>query len=131
MFNKKNSRMAVAALALTLGGFGAAHAANVAKGKSVFAAQCAACHSAAAGQNGIGPSLAGIYGKPAASTKGFMFSPALKSSHIVWTSAALDKFLANPQADVPGTKMPYMGMSSAKQRADVVAYIKTLGATAK
>ncbi|MGC9269265.1 c-type cytochrome [Acidiphilium sp.] len=103
-----------------------AHAADAAKGKSIFAAQCASCHSVAPGQNGIGPSLAGIYGKPAASTPGFDFSPALKSAHIVWTAAALDKFIANPQADVPGTKMPYMGMTNAADRADVVAYLASL-----
>jgi cytochrome c len=130
MLDMKNSLIATIALAGALGGLGTAQAANVAKGKSVFAAQCAACHSVAPGQNGIGPSLAGIYGKPAASTKGFMFSPALKSSHIVWTSAALDKFLANPQGDVAGTKMPYMGMPNAEKRADVVAYVKSLGTKA-
>lgn len=105
---------------------GTAHAADSAHGKSVFAAQCAACHSAAAGQNGIGPTLAGVYGKPAASTPGFKFSPALKSAHIVWTATALNKFLANPQGDVPGTKMPYMGMANAADRADVIAYLASL-----
>ncbi|MCF3947577.1 c-type cytochrome [Acidiphilium iwatense] len=105
---------------------GAMPAGNAAKGKTIFSAQCAACHSVAAGQNGIGPSLYGVYGKPAASVKGFQFSPALKSAHIVWTAAALDKFLANPQADVPGTKMPYMGMPNAANRADVIAYLATL-----
>ncbi|MDD2861141.1 MAG: c-type cytochrome [Acidiphilium sp.] len=102
-------------------------AGNTAKGKTIFSAQCASCHSVAAGQNGIGPSLYGVYGKPAASVTGFQFSPALKSAHIVWTVAALDKFLKNPQADVPGTKMPYMGMPNAAKRADVIAYLATLG----
>lgn len=105
---------------------GAMPAGNVAKGKTIFGAQCAACHSVAAGQNGIGPSLDGVYGKPAASVTGFQFSPALKSAHIVWTAAALDKFLTNPQADVPGTKMPFMGMSNAQKRTNVIAYLATL-----
>jgi cytochrome c len=101
-------------------------AGNAAKGKTIFSAQCAACHSVVAGQNGIGPSLNGVYGKPAASVTGFQFSPALKYAHIVWTATALDKFLANPQADVPGTKMPFMGMPNAQKRADVIAYLATL-----
>ena len=106
---------------------GAMPGGNAAKGKTIFSAQCAACHSVVAGQNGIGPSLNDVYGDPAASVPGFQFSPALKSAHIVWTAAALDKFLANPQADVPGTKMPYMGMPNAQKRADVIAYLATVG----
>ncbi|CAG4920885.1 unnamed protein product [Acidocella sp. C78] len=115
--------LALAAGALSIAG---AHAANVAHGEALFQAQCAACHSAKAGQNGIGPSLAGIYGAKAAASAGFQFSPALKHSGIVWNADTLSKFLANPQADVPGTKMPYMGMPNATDRADVVAYLKTL-----
>ena len=129
-----NNHIVVAALAaLAMGGLagsaqaGALPAGNTAAGKAVFAAQCSTCHSAVQGQNGIGPSLYGVAGKAAASTPGFQFSPALKSAHIVWTDAALDKFLKNPQADVPGTKMPYMGMPNAQKRADVIAYLATLG----
>ncbi|SIQ99963.1 MULTISPECIES: c-type cytochrome [Acidiphilium] len=107
---------------------GCAQAGNAAHGKAIFADQCASCHSATPGQNGIGPSLAGIYGKPAASTAGFNFSPALKAAHIVWNDAALDKFLANPQGDVTGSKMPYMGMPDAADRADVIAYLASLKA---
>lgn len=130
MFKRLVIPVLVAALpAIALAG--AMPAGNAAKGKSIFAAQCAACHSVAAGQNGIGPSLDGVYDKPAASVTGFQFSPALKSAHIVWTAAALDKFLANPQADVPGTKMPYMGMPNPAKRADVIAYLETLGGAGK
>ncbi len=103
-----------------------ASAADVAKGKELFSEQCAACHSVQPGQNGIGPTLAGIYDKPAASTPGFEFSGALKASKIVWTASALDKFLEDPQSDVPGTKMPYMGLANAAERADVIAYLETL-----
>jgi cytochrome c len=116
-------------IAVAAGAFciASAQAANVAHGKALFQAQCAACHSVSPGQNGIGPSLAGVYGAKAAATPGFQFSPALKKSGIVWNASTLDKFLANPQADVPGTKMPYMGMANATDRADVVAYLQTLG----
>jgi cytochrome c len=106
-------------------------ASDAAKGKTIFAAQCAACHSVQKGQNGIGPSLYGVYGQPAAATPGYQFSPALKSAHITWTKSALDKFLTNPQGDVPGTKMPYMGMANAGDRQDVIAYLASLGAGGK
>ncbi len=106
---------------------GASPTGNAVKGKAIFSAQCASCHAAAAGQNGIGPSLYDVYGEPAAHTAGFQFSPALKAAHIVWTPAALNKFITNPQADIPGTKMPYMGLANAQKRADVIAYLATLG----
>lgn len=119
------SALAAAAMAASAGP--AFAAANAAKGKSLFQAQCAACHSVQKGQNGIGPSLYGVYGQPAAAAPGYQFSSAMKSSHITWTKSALDKFLANPQKDVPGTKMPYMGMANAADRQDVIAYLATLG----
>lgn len=103
---------------------GVAHAAGDAKaGADVFQSQCAMCHSVTAGAVGIGPSLAGIVGKPAASTPGYDFSPALKAAKLTWTPAELDTFLAAPQTTVPGTKMPYMGLTDATQRADVEAYL--------
>ena len=103
---------------------GVAQASNAAQGKVIFDAQCAACHSVKPGVNGIGPSLYGVYGKPAAHVAGFVFSAALKNSHLVWNKVTLSKFLANPQAVVPGTKMPYLGLPSASKRAEVIAYLK-------
>jgi cytochrome c len=101
-----------------------AHAAGDAKaGEAVFQSQCAMCHSMTPGTAGIGPSLAGIYGKRAASTPGYDFSPALKAAKLTWTSDSLNTFLAAPQTTVPGTKMPYMGLTDPVQRADVVAYL--------
>ncbi len=114
------------AVMLPLGSAAANAAGNVTAGAAVFQSQCAMCHSASPGVQGIGPSLAGVYNKPAAATAGFQFSPALTSAHLVWNAAALDKFLAGPQSDVPGTKMPYAGLPDAGQRADVIAYLASL-----
>jgi cytochrome c2 len=103
---------------------GVAHAAGDATaGAAVFQSQCAMCHSMTPGAVGIGPSLAGIVGKPAASGGGYDYSPALKSAKLTWDAPTLDKFLAAPQSTVPGTKMPYMGLTDATQRADVEAYL--------
>jgi cytochrome c len=108
----------------------AAQAAGDAKaGAAVYQAQCAMCHAVTPGIVGIGPSLAGIYGKPAASGGGYDYSSALMGAHIVWTSDALGKFLTSPQADVAGTKMPFAGLTDATQRADVIAYIASLPAS--
>ncbi len=119
--------IALAALLAQLASVGAAQAAgSVSAGAQVYANQCAMCHSNQPGGQGIGPSLAGVYGKPAASQAGYDFSPALKAAHLIWNDATLNKFLAAPQATVPGTKMPYAGLTNAAQRANVIAYLASI-----
>src|SRR5262245_31676593 len=73
-------------------------------GKQVFA-RCAACHSTRPGENEIGPSLAGVFGRKSGSEPGYNYSPALKAASITWDEHTLDQFLTNPAADVHGTKM--------------------------
>ncbi len=109
---------------------GAAHAAgDPAKGQIVFQAQCAACHSISPGVTLFGPSLAVVYGKPAGGTKGYAYSQALLNAHLTWDDATLDKFIASPQTDVPGTRMPFAGLSDPAQRADLIAYLAQLAQT--
>jgi cytochrome c len=96
------------------------------KGESGFV-QCAACHPAAAGQpHGVGPNLHGRFGQPIAGTPGFVFSRALRKRQGVWSEAELDRWLADPQAYAPGTKMAYAGMKDPDQRRAVIEYLKTL-----
>ena len=90
-------------------------------------AQCSVCHTVTkGGLNGIGPNVYGVVGRKAGSVAGFNYSTALKKSGKVWTPAALDKWLTNPAAFVPGSRMPYAGMADAKKRAEIIAYLKTL-----
>jgi cytochrome c len=84
---------------------------------------CAACHKLAAGANEVGPSLRGIFTRKAGELADFRFSPAMKRSGIEWTPQTLDTYIADPQAAVPGNRMPYAGMSSASDRADLIAYL--------
>lgn len=88
--------------------------------------QCKTCHSVEPGRHQIGPSLAGIHGKPAASAPGYAYSAALKGAGLTWDDATLDRFLAAPMATVTGTKMVYPGLKDPARRAEVVAYLKTL-----
>jgi cytochrome c len=88
--------------------------------------QCAACHSVEPGRNGVGPSLAGIAGRKAASLPGFNYSPALKNSGLTWNAASLDTWLTSPQRAVPGTKMPFTGIADPARRKQVVDYLMTL-----
>ena len=94
--------------------------------KPIALAPCAACHSVSAGQNGIGPSLAGVFGRKAGSLMGFDYSAAMKASGKVWDDAALDNFLTSPMAAVPGTRMTYMGQTDPAKRKAVIDYLKTL-----
>jgi cytochrome c len=101
-----------------------AGAADAAAGEHVFA-RCTACHSAKAGENKIGPSLAGVVGRKSGTAPGYNYSPALKSAAITWDEQELDKYLANPAADVHGTKM-LISIPNADDRQNVIAYLKTL-----
>ena len=88
-------------------------------------AQCRSCHSVEPGKHGLGPSLTGIFGKPAASVAGFRYSPALESASIVWTRDKLDEWLAGPTRMVPGTRM-VLPVRDEGQRKAIIDYLETL-----
>jgi len=91
------------------------------------AKQCQACHNFQEGQGPkVGPDLYGVVGRPVASVPGFNYTDAIKKLGGNWTFDALNKWLTKPSADAPGTAMTFAGISNAKQRADVIAYLDTL-----
>jgi len=116
---------AFGAIAALLGSSASLAAGDAAAGKQAFSGTCGACHSTEAGVNKIGPSLAGIVGSKSGAVPGYNFSPALKAANITWDEQALDKFLANPSADVHGTKM-VISVPDAEHRQNMIAYLKTL-----
>jgi len=91
-------------------------------GRPVFR-KCQACHSIAPGKNLLGPSLAGVIGRKAGAEAGFNYSPAMKSADIVWNPETLDQYLADPAKVVPGNKMPFPGLKTDHDRADVIAFL--------
>ena len=101
-----------------------AQAQDAAAGGMAFQ-QCAECHSPGS-SDGAGPGLQGVFGRRAGSKDGFIYSAAMKKSTVVWDATTLNAFLADPRAVVPGTSMGYGGDDDAKERADLVAYLKTL-----
>lgn len=86
---------------------------------------CTVCHSVEPGQNMIGPSLAGVFGRQAGSVAGATYSPAMRDANITWTEANLRNYIADPAAVVPGGTMPNPGVSVADAQA-IVNYLKTL-----
>ena len=101
----------------------AAMAADAENGKTVFN-KCKACHQV--DKNAVGPHLGGVVGRKAASVEGFAYSDALKKSGLTWDEATLDKWLQAPSKLVPGTKMIFAGIKDDGERADLIAYLKTL-----
>ena len=98
--------------------------ADLDNGQAKFAL-CKSCHTAVRdGQNMTGPNLYDVFGRRAATDPGFAYSDALKVSKIVWDADSIDKWIANPRADIPGTKMTYLGMENPKDRIDLIAYLK-------
>jgi cytochrome c2 len=100
--------------------------ADAARGETT-AAVCKACHSFEAGQpSPIGPNLHDVVGRKIASVGGFNYSPALKAhAGEEWTYENLNHWLTNPQAFASGTTMGFPGLPDAKQRADVILFLRS------
>jgi cytochrome c len=98
------------------------------RGAALFRA-CVACHSLRPNRNLTGPSLAGFWGRRAGSLKSFeRYSPALKSSDIVWDEKSLDAWLKSTQSFVPNNRMTFQGIPETGPRADLIAFLKTASA---
>ena len=96
---------------------------DLVKGKALFE-NCVACHSLAAGENGVGPSLHGLFGRKSAS-EDFTYSPAMRRANVTWTPELLDRYLADPQGGAfRGNRMPFSGMPDAQARTDLIGYLK-------
>ena len=100
----------------------AAAVGNPARGKVLYQA-CQGCHSIE--ENDLGPKHRGVVGRPAASVADYNYSAALRSSGLTWDHATLDRWLSNPSALVPGTKM-FFKLDDPQSRADIVAYLATM-----
>lgn len=103
-----------------------AAAGDTAKGKEIYS-RCAACHALA--DDRTGPRHCGLFGRRAGGVPGFAYSQAMKRSRIVWDAGTLDRFIADPMKTVPGTAMGYAGVKDARERADLIAYLRVAGAS--
>jgi len=122
----RHTALAIVTLALVVQSVGALaeatrHAGDPRRGAVVYEV-CMGCHSL--DEDDIGPHHRGVVGRHAGSVRGYVYSPALRESHIVWDAANLDLWLENPQKLVPGARM-FFAMPNPQDRADVVAYLST------
>lgn len=93
------------------------------RGAQIYAQICSSCHSP--DNSLIGPAHRGVFGRNAGKVDKYKYSEALAASDITWTTDNLFEWLASPDDFVPGSKM-YVSLEDPQQRADVIAYLKTL-----
>lgn len=99
--------------------------ADVAKGEKVFS-KCKACHKLD-GTNGTGPHLDGVFGRAVGAVDGFAYSGPMVALGGEWTPDVLNAFLEKPKDVVPGTKMSFSGLGKIQDRANLIAYLQSLG----
>ena len=122
-----------ALLLLALAIVGAPARAGIDAGDAKAGAQaflpCSACHSVTPGGAAlIGPNLNGVVGREVGSSPEFDYSPELKAVGGTWTPEQLDRFLSNPSAFAPGTRMGYVGVADPAERRALIAYLSSLRA---
>ena len=101
----------------------AAAAPDPGRGAALFN-RCKICHSLAAGENRVGPSLHGLFGRKAGTQSGYDYSPAMRQSGVTWTADTLARYLADPNTFIPGDKMAFPGIKDAAALADLIAYLQ-------
>jgi cytochrome c len=68
-----------------------------------------------------------VVNRPIGSHEGFSYSEVLAGkSDQVWDYDHLNQFLLSPKSYAPGTKMSFAGISKDTERADVIAYLRSL-----
>ena len=100
-------------------------AADLSNGEAKFAV-CRSCHTTPeGGADMTGPNLWGIFGRKAGGKADFSYSDDLKNAPWTWDADRINKWIENPRAVLPATKMTFVGMQDPNDRRDVIAFLKT------
>ncbi|MES2713033.1 MAG: cytochrome c family protein [Pseudomonadota bacterium] len=107
-------------------------AANAQTGQALAGRLCASCHSFnEGGRSGVGPNLHGIVGRNHAAIEGFNYSAGLRAKAAApWSYEDVNAFIAAPARAIPGTRMAFAGINNPAQRADVIAYLRSISPNA-
>lgn len=94
------------------------------RGERLFL-RCKACHTLTqSGRQRLGPSLAGLFSRSVGTLDGYSYSKALKEADFIWTEAALNTWLEEPNAFLPGNRMAFTGFKKPQDRLDLIAFLK-------
>jgi cytochrome c len=105
--------------------------ANVQNGQAIAQRLCASCHTFnQGGRSGVGPNLYGVVGAPHGHAEGFNYSNALKGKAGPWNYEEMNAWLHKPSQYAPGTRMAFAGITNDQQRADVIAYLRSISPNA-
>ena len=98
--------------------------ANPDRGRRLYI-QCRACHTLVAeGNQLLGPNLRGFMDRPAGTAPGYEYSEALLGADLYWTPETLDRWMRSPSEVIPDNKMIFAGIRKARDRADLVAWLR-------
>ena len=111
------------AILLTAVAASSAVAADAEHGKVLYQA-CIACHSER--PDALGPSLKGVVGRKSAALEDFRYSNPMQRANLTWDEDNLRAYIRDPQAKVKGNRMPYGGVTEARDVDDIIAYLKVL-----
>lgn len=102
-------------------------ASTMSNGERQFMRKCSICHDTDAGASRkAGPNLYGVFGRRAGTHPGYNYSPTLDGSDIVWAEDTIDAlFDEGPDHYIPGSKMPMQRIAKARDRKDLINYLKT------
>ncbi|EIW70132.1 hypothetical protein TREMEDRAFT_38791 [Tremella mesenterica DSM 1558] len=98
---------------------------DASKGAGLFKTRCAQCHTLGKGEgHKVGPNLHGVFGRKTGQAEGFSYTSANVNKGIEWSEQTLFEYLENPKKYIPGTKMAFAGLKKAKDRNDLITYLK-------
>ena len=125
MMKLRTAAIILSAMAFSTSAYAAG---DIEAGKKVFK-KCKACHNVDKEKNKVGPHLIGVSDRAAAAVEKYKYSKAMKAKAaegLMWTEENLDLYLIKPKKFIPKTKMAFPGLKKPQQRADVIAYIKSV-----
>ena len=96
---------------------------NPSRGRDNYEKRCLSCHELDKAK--VGPSLRGVYGRPAGKDPRFTYSDAMKKASVTWNESTLDRWLADTDSVIPGNDMDFR-LSDPAERANIIAYLRQL-----